>query len=78
MKRHVIFGESYLGVMRFCPDCGKKRRVTWRSQPDIGTVYISGDRDERFEEELSCGHTLDTFIYVGGDIRSYVLLAQNK
>ena len=65
--RRVIFGSNRLGQTRFCLTCQQNRRLAWRSQPSVGTVYDSGDKDERYEEELTCGHTLDTWIYAGGE-----------
>ena len=66
----IIFGSRTLGQTRYCPQCDKKHRLAYRSQPDTGTVYVSGDRDERYQEELTCGHFLDTFIYADGTVIS--------
>lgn len=69
----VIFGSNILGIMRQCPVCNKRRILNYRSQPDIGTVYDSGKRDERYEEELSCGHSLDTYVYADGNVQSILI-----
>ena len=68
MKR-VIFNSNNLGQTRFCQICQQDRRLTFRSQPVVGTVYESG-RDERYQEELTCRHNLDTWVYATGEVQT--------
>ena len=67
----TIFNSNRLGQTRTCPVCQKQRRLTRRSQPDIGTVYANGGRDERYTEILTCGHELDVWVYVDGTVNVY-------